>query len=121
MTTVPAPIISQNPADPSDVLVSVPAAGVSTSVRAVEQARAAQPGWFAVGAAARSAALCAVAAAVDAAADELAALAVREVGKPLTEARAETARTAAIWRYYAQAPFEPEGAVHEQPAGGGCC
>ncbi|MEU7500201.1 aldehyde dehydrogenase family protein [Streptomyces griseofuscus] len=119
MTTVPALIISQNPADPSDVLVSVPAAGGFTSVRAVEQARAAQPGWFAVGAAARSAALGAVADAVDAAADELAALAVREVGKPLTEARAEIARTAAIWRYYAQAPFEPEGAVHEQPAGGG--
>uniref|UniRef100_UPI000463CD87 aldehyde dehydrogenase family protein n=1 Tax=Streptomyces exfoliatus TaxID=1905 RepID=UPI000463CD87 len=68
---------------------------------------------------ARSAALGAVAAAVEAAADELAALAVREVGKPLAEARAEVARTAAIWRYYAQAPFQPAGEVHETAAGPG--
>ncbi|MEU7513401.1 aldehyde dehydrogenase family protein, partial [Streptomyces sp. NPDC042898] len=61
----------------------------------------------------------AVAAAVEAAADELAALAVREVGKPLAEARAEVARTAAIWRYYAQAPFQPAGEVHETAAGPG--
>ncbi|WP_037662111.1 aldehyde dehydrogenase, partial [Streptomyces aurantiacus] len=67
----------------------------------------------------RSAALAAIAAAVEGAADELAALAVREVGKPLTEARAEVARTAAIWRYYAQAPYEPVGAVHEAAAGAG--
>ncbi|OIJ85671.1 aldehyde dehydrogenase family protein [Streptomyces colonosanans] len=119
MTTALAPIVSRNPADPSDVLVRAPAPGAFTAVHAVERARVAQPGWFAAGAAARSAALGAVAAAVEAAADELAALAVREVGKPLTEARAEVARTAAIWRYYAQASFEPNGAVHEPAAGGG--
>ncbi|WP_344095804.1 aldehyde dehydrogenase family protein, partial [Streptomyces stramineus] len=50
---------------------------------------------------------------------ELAALAVREVGKPITEARAEVARTAAIWRFYAQAPYAPTGAVHETAAGPG--
>ena len=48
-----------------------------------------------------------------------AALAVREVGKPLTEARAEVARTAAIRRYYAQPPYDPVGAVHEPAAGPG--
>ncbi|MGW1200247.1 aldehyde dehydrogenase family protein, partial [Streptomyces sp. NPDC002536] len=85
----------------------------------VARARAAQPGWPAAGAAARSAALTAVAAGIEAAADELAALAVREVGKPIAEARAEVARTAAIWRYYAQAPYEPAGAVHETAAGAG--
>ncbi|MER5305907.1 aldehyde dehydrogenase family protein, partial [Streptomyces lasiicapitis] len=68
---------------------------------------------------ARSAALGSIAAAIESAADELAALAVREVGKPLAEARAEVARTAAIWRYYAQAPYEPAGAVHETAAGAG--
>ncbi|MFI8934036.1 aldehyde dehydrogenase family protein, partial [Streptomyces sp. NPDC053474] len=67
----------------------------------------------------RAAALTQVADAVEAAADELAALAVREVGKPLTEARAEVARTAAIWRYYAQAPYEATGAVHEPASGAG--
>lgn len=117
MTAAPTTVVSCNPADPSDVVHEVPAAGAAASAEAVERARAAQPGWSEAGAAARSAALSAVAAAIEAASGELAALAVREVGKPLAEARAEVARTAAIWRYYAQAPYEPTGAVHE-PAGG---
>ncbi|MEU4213531.1 aldehyde dehydrogenase family protein [Streptomyces sp. NPDC026206] len=113
----PSSIASHNPADPGDVVARVPAPGAAAAADAVERARAAQPGWYGGGAAARSSALSAIAGAVEAAAGELAALAVREVGKPLAEARAEVARTAAIWRYYAQAPYEPTGAVHE-PAGG---
>ncbi|WP_328667455.1 aldehyde dehydrogenase family protein [Streptomyces sp. NBC_00322] len=112
-------IVSHNPADPTDVLVDIPAPGAFATVDVVERARAAQPGWLIGGAAARSAALSAVAAGIEAAADELAELAVREVGKPLAEARAEVARTVAIWRYYAQAPYEPTGAVHEPAAGPG--
>jgi aldehyde dehydrogenase (NAD+) len=110
---------SRNPADPSDVLLQFPAPGAFAAVDAVERARAAQPGWLGGGAAARSAALGAVATALETAASELAGLAVREVGKPLTEARAEVARTVAIWRYYAQAPYEHVGAVHETAAGQG--
>ncbi|WP_369382144.1 aldehyde dehydrogenase [Streptomyces sp. cg36] len=112
-------VISRNPADPADVLVHLPAPGADVTARTVADARAAQPGWLGGGAAARAAALGAVADAVGAAADELAALAVREVGKPVGEARAEVARTAAIWRYYAQAPYEAAGAVHEPAAGTG--
>ncbi|MFC8272261.1 aldehyde dehydrogenase family protein [Streptomyces sp. NPDC057271] len=97
----------------------IPAPGAFAVADAVERARAVQAAWQRGGAAARSAALGAVAAAVEAAGPELAALAVREVGKPLTEARAEVARTVAIWRYYAQAPFAPTGAVHEPAAGPG--
>ncbi|MER7985264.1 aldehyde dehydrogenase family protein [Streptomyces noursei] len=119
MSDAPPPVVSRNPADPSDILVRLPAPGTPAATGAVERARAAQPGWLLGGAAARSAALDAIAAAVEAAADELTALAVREVGKPVTEARAEVARTAAIWRYYAQAPYEPTGAVHEPAAGPG--
>ncbi|MBL1099241.1 aldehyde dehydrogenase family protein [Streptomyces coffeae] len=119
MTTALAPVVSHNPADPSDVLVRVRPPGAFAAVDAVERARAAQPRWLLSGAAARSAALGAVAAAIDSGADELAALAVREVGKPLTEARAEVARTAAIWRYYAQAAFGSTGAVHETAEGAG--
>ncbi|GGX35716.1 aldehyde dehydrogenase family protein [Streptomyces noursei] len=119
MSDAPPPVVSRNPADPSDILVHVPAPGARAATRAVERARAAQPHWLLDGAAARSAALGAIAAAVEAAADELTALAVREVGKPVTEARAEVARTAAIWRYYAQAPYEPTGVVHETAAGPG--
>lgn len=119
MTDTLSLITSHNPADPSDVLLQIPAPGAFASIEAVERARAAQPGWLLDGAAARSTALGAVAAAIDTAGAELAELAVREVGKPLTEARAEVARTAAIWRFYAQAPYEPVGAVHETAAGPG--
>ncbi|QES10110.1 aldehyde dehydrogenase family protein [Streptomyces venezuelae] len=117
--TTDASLVSRNPADPADVLVRLRAPGAFAAADAVERARAAQPGWLRTGAAARSAALGAVADALAAAADELAALAVREVGKPVGEARAEVARAVAIWRYYAQAPFEPTGAVHETAAGPG--
>ncbi|MFE3771350.1 MULTISPECIES: aldehyde dehydrogenase family protein [unclassified Streptomyces] len=119
MSTAPDPVVSRNPADPSDVVVETAAPGALAAVDAVERARAAQPDWLRGGAAARAAALGAIAAAVEAAADELTALAVREVGKPVTEARAEVARTAAIWRYYAQAPYEATGAVHEAADGAG--
>ncbi|GHF34021.1 aldehyde dehydrogenase [Streptomyces morookaense] len=119
MTTTATTLVSRNPADPADVVVRFTAPGPAAAAAAVERARAAQPGWQAAGAAARSAALTAVAAGIEAAADELAALAVREVGKPVAEARAEVARAAAIWRYYAQAPYAPAGAVHEAAAGAG--
>ncbi|ARZ66211.1 aldehyde dehydrogenase family protein [Streptomyces sp. HU2014] len=119
MTAAPTSLASHNPADPADTVHDGPAAGASGAAEAVERARAAQPGWLLAGAAARSSALSAVAAAIEAAAGELAALAVREVGKPLAEARAEVTRTAAIWRYYAQAPYEPSGAVHETAGGPG--
>jgi len=110
---------SYNPADPSDLVVSVDAPGAFGTAAAVEHARTAQPAWLAAGAAARSAALTRVADAVEAHAEELAALIVREVGKPLAEARGEVARAAAIWRYYAQAPYAPSGAAHETAAGEG--
>ncbi|MEV4331662.1 aldehyde dehydrogenase family protein [Streptomyces sp. NPDC049597] len=97
----------------------MPSPGASASADAVERARAAQQRWLLGGAAARSAALASAADAIQAAGPELTALAVREVGKPLTEARAEVARTVAIWRYYAQAPYEPVGAVHEPAVGAG--
>ncbi|MFJ4188058.1 aldehyde dehydrogenase family protein [Kitasatospora sp. NPDC089509] len=112
-------ITSYNPADPTDLVVAVGAPGAEAVRAAVGRARAAQGGWLAAGAGARSAALGRLAEAVEAHAGELAALIVREVGKPLAEARGEVARTAAIWRYYAQAPYAPSGAVHETAAGPG--
>ena len=112
-------ITSYNPADPADLVVAVEAPVAEAVRAAVGRARAAQAGWLAAGAGARSAALGRIAEAVEAHAEELAALIVREVGKPLAEARGEVARTAAIWRYYAQAPYEPSGAVHETAAGPG--
>ncbi|MFJ5880284.1 aldehyde dehydrogenase family protein [Kitasatospora cineracea] len=112
-------IDSYNPADPDDLVASVPAAGTAEAAAAIAGAREAQRGWWELGAAGRSLALGRAAAAIEAAAEELVALAVREVGKPVAEARGEVARTVAIWRYYAQAPFAPAGEVHEPAAGPG--
>jgi aldehyde dehydrogenase (NAD+) len=42
-------------------------------------------------------------------ADDLANLVMREVGKPITEARAEVERSIRILRYYAQAALDPDG------------
>ncbi|MFI9274210.1 aldehyde dehydrogenase family protein [Kitasatospora sp. NPDC052896] len=112
-------VTSRNPADPADLVLETQTRGAFGTAAAVERARAAQPGWLAAGAAARSAALGRAADAVEANATELAALTVREVGKPITEARGEVTRTVAILRYYAQAPYAPTGAVHEPTAGAG--
>lgn len=110
-------IESRSPQAPSDLVIEVPAAGADEVARAVERARPAQRGW-AADAAARSAALAGAAERLAAAAGELAELVVREVGKPVTEARGEVARCVAILRYYAQQVFDPVGAVHEPSSAG---
>ena len=67
----------------------------------VDRARQAWPGWRA-DRAARTSALLAAADAVEAAGADLAPLLTREQGKPLAEAHAEVARTAARLRYFAE-------------------
>ncbi|GGV43181.1 putative aldehyde dehydrogenase [Streptomyces griseoflavus] len=112
-------VISRNPADPGDVLVELYGCSPDTAARAVQRAARAQAAWLAAGAAARSAALHRAGDALEAAYEELAGLLVREVGKPLTEAREELTRAVAIWRYYAQLPQDVPGAVHEPTFGPG--
>ncbi|MCX2968597.1 MULTISPECIES: aldehyde dehydrogenase family protein [Streptomyces] len=124
MNTPPTPaadnsVISRNPADPGDILVALHGCGPDTANRAVRRAARAQSEWLAGGATARSAALRRAGDAVESASEELAGLLVREVGKPLAEARGEVARTVAIWRYYAQLPYDATGSVHEPASGPG--
>ncbi|MEO3813599.1 aldehyde dehydrogenase family protein [Sphaerisporangium sp. B11E5] len=109
---------SRSPQDPADVVARVETAGAAGVSAAVERARGAQAGWARANAAERAAALTAAADAVAGAAGELAALVVREVGKPIAEAKGEVARSVAILRYYAQQVFDPAGAVYE-PSGAG--
>ncbi|WP_312882829.1 aldehyde dehydrogenase family protein [Streptosporangium album] len=111
-------IESRSPHAPADLVASFPAAGEAGVQTAVRLAQAVQHDWSSRNAAARAAALARAADAVEGAADELAALVVREVGKPVTEARGEVARSVSILRYYAQQVFDPAGAVHE-PSGPG--
>lgn len=112
-------IVSHNPARPDDILTETPATGRPGVLAAVERARAASRLWALGGATRRAAALHAAAQRIEQSADELAALVVREVGKPLVEARGEVTRTVAILRYYAQQPYDPVGSVHEPAAGAG--
>ncbi len=100
---------SVNPHAPSDVVGSwaeLDAAGVDA---AVARASAATTGWRATPAAQRGAALAAAATALEQRANDVTDLVVREVGKPLTEARGEVARAVSILRYYAQIALLPDG------------
>ncbi|HXP19820.1 MAG TPA: aldehyde dehydrogenase family protein [Streptosporangiaceae bacterium] len=100
---------SVNPHDPADVLGEWEAAGRPGADAAVGRALKAAQEWRETPGAARAKALGDAAAAVERRAAELTDLVVREVGKPLTEARGEVARGVAILRYYAQAALLPDG------------
>ncbi|MEO6501588.1 MAG: aldehyde dehydrogenase family protein, partial [Jatrophihabitantaceae bacterium] len=111
-------ITSTSPQRPDDIVACVQASTPDAVRAAAETARKAQLEWNDAGAAGRAKALGQAADAVQGAAAELAALAVREVGKPLAEARGEIARSVSILRYYAQQPFEEIGAT-SNPSGQG--
>jgi aldehyde dehydrogenase (NAD+) len=111
-------ITSTSPQRPDDIVACVQASTPDAVRAAAQAARKAQPDWVGAGAAGRAQALNQAADAVQGAATELAALAVREVGKPLAEARGEIARSVSILRYYAQQVFDPIGATHH-PSGAG--
>jgi acyl-CoA reductase-like NAD-dependent aldehyde dehydrogenase len=104
-------IVSTSPQRPDEILGEWPDAGVDGVERAIGGARAAAEAWRRTTAHERGAALHAAAGRLEARADELTDLVIREVGKPLGEARGEVARTAAILRFYAQAALDPEGDV----------
>jgi len=105
-------IQSRSPQRPDDLVVEVEEAGAGAVAEAVERARAAGRSWAAASALERSAALVAGAEALAGTAGEVTDLMVREVGKPVTEAAAETARGVGILRYYAQQALDPDGETY---------
>ena len=56
--------------------------------------------------------------AIDARVEDIAQDMTREMGKPLREARMESARAAAIFRYFAGEAYRPTGELYEQAANG---
>lgn len=78
-------------------------------VVAVQRGRNAQRDWSALGASDRADALGACAVSLQAHADELVELGVREVGKPRSEMVVELARAVRIVKYFAQASLDPSG------------
>jgi alpha-ketoglutaric semialdehyde dehydrogenase len=101
--------ISVSPHDPSDVLGEWQPAGPAEVQAAVGRAVSAAAGWREAPGAARAKALSDAANALERRAPEITSLVVREVGKPVSEARGEVARGVAILRYYAQAALLPDG------------
>jgi alpha-ketoglutaric semialdehyde dehydrogenase len=100
---------SVNPHNPADLLGTWDAAGADQAGAVVDRALSAARVWRDVPGAGRAKALTDAAAAMEHRAAEITDLVVREVGKPLSEARGEVARGVSILRYYAQAALLPDG------------
>lgn len=103
---------STSPQHPEDVVVDMPPATPAEVRAAAEVARTAQLEWRHTTATVRADALTAAAEAVVLHADELAWLMVREVGKPIAEARGEVSRGVAILRYYAERAYDATGEMY---------
>jgi aldehyde dehydrogenase (NAD+) len=104
-------IVSRSPQRPDDVVGEWPDAGTAGAEDAIDASRAAAVGWRRRTAQERGAALYAAADRLESRAHEFAELVIREVGKPVSEATGEVARTVAILRFYSQAALDPEGDV----------
>ena len=102
---------SVNPTHPGTVVTEWESSDPRAVAEIVADARVAARRWVGVGPVGRSAALEAIALAFDRARDELAALIVAEVGKPLLEATAEVKLAADVARFYAQVSLSAAGAV----------
>jgi aldehyde dehydrogenase (NAD+) len=100
---------SVNPHDPADVLGRWEAVAGGDVDAVVERAVKAAEVWRGTPGAVRAKALGDAATALEQRAAEVTDLVVREVGKPVSEARGEVARGVAILRYYAQAALAPDG------------
>ena len=111
--------VSTSPQSPADVVVDVPDVPAVGVADAAARARTAGRAWHRGGAAARADALGALADRLAADAPALAALVVREVGKPAAEAAGEVARAVALLRYFAQQALLPVGSVLPAAAGAG--
>ena len=101
-------IESRNPFAPSEIIESFPSTSPDDVAKAVSAARTAQLEWE-KNAFSRAAALSKCAAVFREHQDEIISLIVREVAKPITEARGEFARSVAILDYYAQAALDSDG------------
>src|SRR5256714_8875020 len=105
-----------NPANPGELVGEFPSSGEEDVAASVEAAAKAFPGWSDTPAAGRAAVLMRAADAIEARVEDMAADMTREMGKPLREARMESARTAAIFRYFAGEASRPKGELYEQAA-----
>ncbi len=107
----------ENPSRFAEVLGCAASSDAGDVDAAVAAARAALPGWRAMGGPARGRQLFAAAERLHAAAEDLAQLVCAEVGKPIGEARGEVARGVALLRYYAAEAERAQGQNLPHPDG----
>jgi acyl-CoA reductase-like NAD-dependent aldehyde dehydrogenase len=100
-----------------EVLEEVPRGGVEEADEAVAQAKEAFPVWKAIAPDERGRLLRRLSAAIEDAADELATLEARNVGKPISDARGEVGMVANVFMYYAAAPERLLGDTIPVPGG----
>jgi acyl-CoA reductase-like NAD-dependent aldehyde dehydrogenase len=106
-----------NPWRPDEVTGVYAASSADDAIAAVEAAYEAYPGWAALPAPARAAFFFRAADAIEARVEQIAQDMTAEMGKPLREARMESARAAAILRYSAGEAYRPAGEVYEPSVG----
>lgn len=118
--TWPTTVVGRNPATGATTSC-VPGARPEDVEDALRRARSALPAWSALSLAERAQVIEHFADLVSARRDSLAGSIVAEVGKPITEARAEVEWTVTSARWYAAHPPEPERAgsalVRRRPVG----
>jgi len=99
------------------VMAEVPRAGVEETDAAVLRAREAFPAWRSLSAEMRAGVLYQLTDALEERLEDLARIEARNVGKPISDARAEMAMVVETFRYYAGAPQRLLGETI--PVGGG--
>src|SRR5215207_4753967 len=87
-----------------EVLAELPRAGVEEADEAIARAKEAFPAWRDLAPDERARLLLGLSQAIEEAAEELATLEARNVGKPIGDARGEVGMVAHVFRYYAGAP-----------------
>lgn len=102
---------NHNPARRGEVVGQVPTSELADLDEAVEAAQAASYAWRKLSGAARGALLFKAADLLESRIEEIGRAMTREMGKTLGEAKGETARGAAILRYYAGEGMRPIGDV----------
>jgi alpha-ketoglutaric semialdehyde dehydrogenase len=109
----------RNPMRPDEVVAEVPACDESDVDAAVAAAREAFPAWAATSAPQRGNLLVKAAEVIDTRVEQIASEMTREMGKPLREARMETARAATILRFFGGEGYRPLGELSQQTLTGG--
>jgi acyl-CoA reductase-like NAD-dependent aldehyde dehydrogenase len=108
---------SINPHHPSEVVLEFEPAGRNGVDKAVRAAKSGLEQWSRAPAAERGTALTSIARGIEVRSDELVDLMATEVGKPVSEGRAEVGRAIAIFRYYAQIVLAADGETYPSQDG----